>query len=1165
MYNQLTIPEQNSKLLKFSFGPLSYHLTDAPSAYQTGSLSRPPSVPVLGRRLSSESILTVKDENESKYPYAVDVSMKKLVKNKSQTRINPKIQKFKPKLVEFKKKIMKNIPSNNVSPLTRPAKHKIFRPVNAFKTSRNGSPMKNEKTPEKKRLNADIREIVEKSLKKQKKIQKIKEKNEKLKIEAKEKLKQDIKNLNVCAREENLKHFKQKLFNPRQPWGIDDKHHQKSTERKKEQPLEVLNQLPKRISNSKRSKNHTPEISPCKRSQSSRPEIKECIKKQRPSHKKSKDPKKRSEKENKKFPHSKNLNLPSKKQIHKKKPKKKVEQKPILKKCQEFKWLDRYLENMSEFSHGTENKSNKSDLLNENKKSLGFGVIDNFKLFSTDQDEVNKNKPLNDLPGPSFTLLEQFDMNKSSEFILEENSKILRLKKKNLEKEERLKNEEKLKIERKNEELMESKENDEERIQSQHDFKEITKVKYMDQDYLSDKEEEVLQNDEFSQGSLISDGSRQDGIKDLEEKIQNKGEIIHAQNSSNISKIKESEELNKEKTDRVKKIIIEEYLFEKCVRTFQVIAKGWIARNEVLNREVSENLEDRSEKSYSWIFRKLYPSNSDSDSDSISFQENEDFGKILKVFSIKPEKPSKPDEKQSNMPNKAQFTNEKPKNFIEITEKPLQSDSNSIKTSAIPYQSSKNTNKPRQIIKESDKKPEIVQLSPIVQGHNLNLSEISNRLMQEQQNLDLLEEESKDIESVLTPKSPELIERPLRISPENCSEEEIFKLFHEIIQKKYSSLDNVLEKNILAIKEALADSLSSKSKSESLEFRKKLEKISNDDNGEDLDQILKDLIGTQDILNIEAEIMQDYLSSFPGSRNSPIPLETPFKYPDPSQKHSENLDLPFFPHKSLEDILSQRSTPIEAPHSPVSSFLTKLEPLILSDLILQSLDDFATNFTESLIFSLLDNEIILINEEFHQAMSEENLSIFTNQILHKFGPDIFIELKQDHIEDPLEILAMMQESEIGSGQYYNNLEAVIDPKAFLEVINEDPLQVCIYKKMIFDCVNEFLNKFVSREPWPWSLECKNFKGVEIDEVFEKVKSKIAKFNDVKIGRIFGVSFENTQAVIQAREERILKALDVENKEGEFDWVSYLFEEDQVKLDVADMLLEELVDEAVFIF
>jgi hypothetical protein len=84
MLNEPKPSDQNSKLVKISFGPLNYAASDGPSAYQTLSLSRPPSVPVLGRRLSSESIITVKDESLSKYPYPVDVSAKKVAKAKMQ-------------------------------------------------------------------------------------------------------------------------------------------------------------------------------------------------------------------------------------------------------------------------------------------------------------------------------------------------------------------------------------------------------------------------------------------------------------------------------------------------------------------------------------------------------------------------------------------------------------------------------------------------------------------------------------------------------------------------------------------------------------------------------------------------------------------------------------------------------------------------------------------------------------------------------------------------------------------------------------------------------------------------------------------------------------------------------------------------------------------------
>ena len=1142
MFSQFLPQDENSKVSKISFAPLNYYLTDVPSAYQTGSLSRPPSVPVLGRKLSSESILTVKDESVSKYPFHVDVSVKKTTKNQSQGKTKLNVQKFKPKLEKFHKKIRVNSASANVSPVPGCSNIKIMKPAQAFSTSRKNSPVKVEKTPEKKRPVKEIREIVEKSLKKEKKIKKIKEKNEKLKLEAKERLKREMKVLNKCTREENLKNFKQKLFNPRHPWGSDEKRTQRSVEKKKEleQPLEVLNQASKRTIFSKRSKNHTPELSPAKRPQSTRPEIKDFIRKQKVHRKKSreKEVKGKLEKENKRISQLKQIDLFSKKTVQKKKPKKKIQPKPVLKKCPEFKWLDRYLESLSEFSHEGNNRSKRSELVNENKQVLGFGVVDNFEFFNTHQNEVDKKKELEGFKERPVEQLARYDVNDSSEFILEENSKILRLKKKKIEKEEKLRNEKKLDSEGIDEKKLEKKseqfENKGKNIENEEKKEEKKEEKFLN---IRQKVENKGQNKE--KGLILDKKVNKDGIISSEE----------------VRK-------NDEKSGKAEQFKIEKYLFQIFRSKIQALSRGWIARNEIRTKSQEQSSEESFEKSYSWIFKKLHPS--DSDSDSVSFEEeNEEFGKILKVFNIKSDKIKSIEEKSQDLHQNSIITNKNLKNTSEETGEFKLQNKKSLKSPINPASTPENPKNSKPLSLDSQPSQRIIQLSPIPKGHNLNLSEISIRLIQEQQNLNFLEEESKDLQDLKSP--PSYQKTSLNLSPEYSSEEEIMKLFHEIIQKKYSNLDNIFEKNIQAIKDALAESINSKSKSESLELKKKLERISTDDNGEDLDQLLKDLIGTQDILNIEAEVLQDYLNSFPGSRNSPIPNETPFKYPESNLNPNEYMDLPFFPQKNLEDLLSQRSTPIEGPLSPSNYFLTKLEPNLLADLILQNLDEYLIDLTESLISGLLENEIILINEEFHQAMSEENLCMFTQEVFIKFGSDILKELNQNRNENPLEILAMMQESEIGSGTFNDDLEAVIDPRIFLEVINEDPLQVCIYKKMIFDCINEFLNRFVFKVPWPWSFECRMNKKVdEVEGICEGVKLKIFKCNEFKIGKIFGFVSEGTEAVIKAREERILKALDFDCKEEEVKWVNYLFEEDQAKLDIADMLLEELVDETIYI-
>ena len=417
---------------------------------------------------------------------------------------------------------------------------------------------------------------------------------------------------------------------------------------------------------------------------------------------------------------------------------------------------------------------------------------------------------------------------------------------------------------------------------------------------------------------------------------------------------------------------------------------------------------------------------------------------------------------------------------------------------------------------------------------------------------------------IMSPQSPKLPKqlKMFNISPELSSEAEIIRLFQEIIVKKYSNLDLVLEKNIQVLKDALADSLSSKSKTESIELKKKLQRISTEESSEDIDQILKDLIGTQDIYKIEVEVLQDFIHSFPGSNNSPVPSILSQYNSNPALV-PENFEIPVFKSENnLEEIPSQVSSVQESePLDLLETYLNKIEDQLITSIFLNSMQDPIIDFSEDLLMSLIETEAILINHEFKMALSDQSLHHFTDQVMNRFKPIIISELAEFRQDDPVDLLAMMQESEIGSGHFPEILFAVIDPKLFLDIIQEDPLFVCIFKKMVFDCINENLNKFISKLPTPWGDGQLIRKNLEFYTIFKEIDYKLSVCNQFRMGKIF-TSGETEMGIIKTREDKIMKVINYENHEGECKWVDYGFEENQVKLDLADMMLESLVEEAI---
>ena len=83
--------------------------------YKPHELSRPPSVPILGRKLSNESIITLRDESISRYPYAVNPVPHKALNSK----LHPKLIQNLPKCKSKATKTQENCKSRSTSPLSK--------------------------------------------------------------------------------------------------------------------------------------------------------------------------------------------------------------------------------------------------------------------------------------------------------------------------------------------------------------------------------------------------------------------------------------------------------------------------------------------------------------------------------------------------------------------------------------------------------------------------------------------------------------------------------------------------------------------------------------------------------------------------------------------------------------------------------------------------------------------------------------------------------------------------------------------------------------------------------------------------------------------------------------------------------------------------------------
>ena len=137
----------------------------------------------------------------------------------------------------------------------------------------------------------------------------------------------------------------------------------------------------------------------------------------------------------------------------------------------------------------------------------------------------------------------------------------------------------------------------------------------------------------------------------------------------------------------------------------------------------------------------------------------------------------------------------------------------------------------------------------------------------------------------------------------------------------------------------------------------------------------------------------------------------------------------------------------------------------------------------------------------------------------------------------------------------------------------------IHNKALFDCVNESLIQFRpytrDGEPAPWShkkrkLQHKPVKEkIDLKKMFEIVRHDLFRWNIMQAGTlprkefIFANVFDE-ELFAEIREKKLATLLATEVVENENKWLNYDFEEAQVKIDIGDMILEQLVSEGIAI-
>jgi len=205
--------------------------------------------------------------------------------------------------------------------------------------------------------------------------------------------------------------------------------------------------------------------------------------------------------------------------------------------------------------------------------------------------------------------------------------------------------------------------------------------------------------------------------------------------------------------------------------------------------------------------------------------------------------------------------------------------------------------------------------------------------------------------------------------------------------------------------------------------------------------------------------------------------------------------------------------------------------------------------------------------------------------------------------NPLDMLQLLQNSDLGSYEHFDNvslkqpvlnldlyldIERVKEEKRLTEKANQNIVKTIdteasvdddeqiefeqIHRKMIFDGINESINKYrpygEEGVPMPWSSSTRRLCSNDIlnfEKVFNGIKDNLFRWGTSQVGVMPSIDYclgneFDEDFFAEVREKRLAELLSNEVHGSENKWLKYEFEEAQVKIDITDMILEDMIEE-----
>lgn len=514
---------------------------------------------------------------------------------------------------------------------------------------------------------------------------------------------------------------------------------------------------------------------------------------------------------------------------------------------------------------------------------------------------------------------------------------------------------------------------------------------------------------------------------------------------------------------------------------------------------------------------------------------------------------------------------------------------------------------------------EVVEKLKAPKTTSLSLNELGRRIKAEQKTLEEVEKSFKEIENLEyldtlmknRASIDELRNRDLlaihSITNKTDSEAEIYEIFQKIINRRYEKINSMFDENIKAVKEALANTVltdesilkNEENFQNSVQDPKNLNEISfsEERNWQKIEESkvegnelrsasistscnsFKVLISEKQVFkNFEKDLnkLTSLESVFPESKRTPSPegIQGCSRFPSaPNSLFPVFFDPEPYAALFLQEHFTQGSNNIiwmDEVAMPNNIDFTEL----IIDAVLSDLNEDIYKSVFNSLFIVSPESVLKLSEELIQAIlahdiqehldllrsqyNEENVFAIIQKIFTKTQGVIITELLKPLEKDPLMALAELQETEIGTGFIPDEKYLMLNIEAFQDDLYSPDPCVRIFNSMVFDCINDCLEKLIVKEDLPWAMV--KYKTVKVrtpEQAIHYIADRLLKFSEVRAGSIENAKIEVDDCLI--RDSDALKIMASEIEDDEVDWVKYEKEESQSLLDVADLVLEHEIE------